>query len=103
MGFLSRWIGSKSSTSRDASVPTGTTSEAVDPIDNSLPDDEWLARSEARYKEMVQHRWGSPETVAQGGKVCYGYGDFGTALFFYQKSIDMLHTNYLFSQMRSRQ
>lgn len=41
--------------------------------------------------------------MAEGGKLCYGYGDFGTALFFYQKSIDMLHTNYLFNQMRSRQ
>jgi len=100
MQFFSRLFGPKPAVSSEA-VRADT--DAVDPIDNSLPDNEWLARSEARYKEMVQHRWGSPETVAQGGKVCYGYGDFGTALFFYQKSIDMLHTNYLFNQMRSRQ
>jgi len=52
---------------------------------------------------MVQRYYGSPETMAEGGRLCYGYGDFGTALFFFQKSIDMLHTNYLFNQMRSRQ
>jgi hypothetical protein len=85
------------------SMATGSAPKEVDSIDNSLPDDEWLARSEARFGQMVKNYWGSCETVAQGGQERYGYGDFGTALFFYQKSIDMLHTNYLFGQMRNRQ
>ncbi len=98
MGFFSRWFSPKESMLHDSHD-----SSDADPIDNRLPDDEWLARSEARYREMVQHRWGSCETVAQGGVDRYGHGDFGAALFFFQKSIDMLHSQYLFGQMRSRQ
>lgn len=82
---------------------TGSASEAIDPIDHSLPDDEWLARSKARFEQMVKNYYGSCETIGQGGQECYGYGDFGTALFFYQKSIDVLHSMYLFGQMRNRQ
>ncbi len=78
-------------------------SEAIDPVDNSLPDDEWLARSKARFEQMIKNYYGSCETIGQGGYACYGYGDFGTALFFYQKSIDVLHSNYLVLQMRNRQ
>lgn len=83
-----------------AAVPV---SEEIDPIGNSLPDDEWLARSKDRFEQMVKNYYGSCETIAQGGQKRYGYGDFGTALFFYQKSIDVLHTNYTFLQMRNRQ
>jgi len=82
---------------------TGPAAEAIDPIDGSLPDDEWLARSKARFEQMVKNYYGSCETIGQGGKECYGYSDFGTALFFYQKSIDVLHSMYLFGQMRNRQ
>jgi len=74
-----------------------------DSIDHSLPDDEWLARSEERFRWMVENYYGSCDTIGRGGQERYGYGDFGTALFFYQKSIDVLHTNYLFGQMRNRQ
>lgn len=88
---------------RKKSKPSTATGPVVDPIDNSLPDDEWLARSNARFEEMVKNYYGSCETIGQGGQERYGYGDFGTALFFYQKSIDVLHTNYLFLQMRNRQ
>ena len=79
------------------------TGPVFDPIDDSLPDDEWLARSKTRFEQIVKNYYGSCETIGQGGQERYGYGDFGTALFFYQKSIDVLHTNYLFGQMRSRQ
>lgn len=85
------------------SVASGPASVEIDPIDNSLPDDEWLARSQARFEQMIKNYYGSCETIGQGGQECYGYGDFGTALFFYQKSIDVLHTNYLVLQMRNRQ
>jgi hypothetical protein len=72
-------------------------------VDNTLSDDEWLRQSEAHYETLVVHRWGSCETVASGGADQYGVQDFGTALFFYQKSIDMLHTQYLFGEMKHRQ
>lgn len=99
MGFFRRWIGSN----MNAATNTARETEDVDPIDSSLPDDEWLACSEERFRQMVERRWGSPETVAQGGADRYGHGDVGTALFFFQKSIDMLHSQYLFAQMQRRQ
>lgn len=85
------------------SVAAGPASEEIEPIDNRLSDDEWLARSNTRFEHMVKNYYGSCETIGQGGKLCYGYGDYGTALFFYQKSIDVLHTNYTFLQMKRRQ
>ena len=87
----------------DKSKQPVTMGSAFDPIDNSLPDDEWLARSKTRFEEMIKNYYGSCETIGQGGQERYGYGDVGTALFFYQKSIDVLHTNYLFLQMSKRQ
>lgn len=99
MGFFRRLF---DRTASGSSAQNGSAPTELEPIDNSLPDDEWLACSEARYQTMVQRYYGSPETMAEGGKPCYGFGDFGTALFFFQKSIDMLHTNYLFNQMCSR-
>src|ERR1019366_2041882 len=69
----------------------------------SLPDAEWCTKSEAAYETTVSGYYGSPETMAEGGKVNYGLTNFGVALFFYQKSIDMLHTQYLFMEMRCRQ
>lgn len=100
MGWFKRWLNGPGS-ERSGAASAGV--EAVEPIDTSLPDDEWLARSEARYAQMLDHFRGNCETIAQGGRVHYGYGDFGTALFFYQKSVDVLHTNYVILQMRSRQ
>lgn len=95
MGFFNR---KKSKPSMAASL----ISEEVDSIDHSLPDAEWLVRSKARFEQMIGNYLGSCETIAQGGKERYGYGDFGTALFFYQKSIDILHSMYDFGQMRNR-
>ncbi len=93
MGFFNR---------KKSKSTTGPASKEIDPIDNSLPDDEWLAQSKARFDRMIKNYYGSCETIGEGGQECYGYGDFGTALFFYQKSIDVLHTNYTFLQMRNR-
>lgn len=103
MGFLARLLNRTMGEPATRATRSTPVFDELEPIANSLQDGEWLAHSEARYKEMVQHRWGSCETVGEGGRERYGHGDFGTALFFYQKSIDMLHTNYLFNQMRSRQ
>ncbi len=77
--------------------------ELPEPLPQDLPNDEWLGRSEARYKRLVESCWGSCETVAEGGKRSYETQDFGTALFFFQKSIDMLHSEYLFGKMQRRQ
>jgi hypothetical protein len=74
----------------------------VDPVDDALPDDQWLAKSEGRYNRLVENCWGSCETVGRGGQDRLEHRDFGTALFFFQKSIDMLHTNYIFADMKSR-
>lgn len=71
-------------------------------VDASLPDAEWLAASEALYKKRIPSFYGSPETMAAGGEEHYGVADFGTAMFFYAKSIDMLHSAYGFSQMAGR-
>lgn len=88
---------------RKKNQPTVADEPLCDRIDDGLPDDEWLAQSKARFDQMIKNYYGSCETIGQGGRERYDYGDFGTALFFYQKSIDVLHSNYLFGQMRNRQ
>ena len=88
---------------RKKNKPAIANEPGCDPIDNSLSDDEWLTRSKARFEQMIKNYYGSCETIGQGGQESYGCSDFGTALFFYQKSIDVLHSNYLFGQMRNRQ
>lgn len=71
-------------------------------IDPRLPDAEWLNASRASYELCVGPFYGSPDTIAEGGKQCLGQKEFGIALFFFQKSIDLLHTNYGFGGMASR-
>src|SRR5262249_26158061 len=50
----------------------------------------------------IEAFYGSPETMARGGEEHYIVSDYGTAMFFYAKSIDMLHTAYGFSRMELR-
>jgi hypothetical protein len=71
-------------------------------VDGTLPDAQWLAVSEQVYDQQISRYYGSPETMARGAHDAAGRGDIGVALFFYQKSIDMLHTAYGFAEMRSR-
>src|SRR5690242_14379036 len=71
-------------------------------VDASLPDVEWFTASERVFRETIDSHYGTPETMATGGDLHYALGDFGVALLFYRKSIDMLHTAYGFSQMQSR-
>ena len=72
-------------------------------VDDSLPDAQWLAASEQVYKETIESHYGSPESMAAGGQQRESHGDVGAAMYFYVKSIDMLHTAYGFNQMQSRQ
>jgi hypothetical protein len=71
--------------------------------DHSLSDPAWLGESRRIFESRIDGFYGSPETMAAGGREHYGCQDFGTAMLFYAKSIDMLHTAYGFSQMRARQ
>jgi hypothetical protein len=78
-------------------------SPPLEPVDQSLTDEEWLRRSEGRFTATADQFYGSPESLAEGGKDRYDHQDFGTAIFYYQKSIDLLHTDYLYMQMKDRQ
>lgn len=62
-----------------------------------------MAASEALFKRRIDAFYGSPETMARGGEEHYGLSDYGTAMFFYAKSIDILHTAYVVLQMAQRQ
>jgi hypothetical protein len=73
------------------------------PLDSALTDDEWWVASASAFAETVHAYYGSPESMAQGGKNRYRDADFGVAAFFYHKSIDMLHTAYGFSNMEHRE
>jgi hypothetical protein len=75
---------------------------AASHIDGGLPDDQWLSASYKVFRERIDRYYGTPETVAWGGDEQQPVGDFGVALYFYAKSIDILHTAYGFSQMQSR-
>jgi hypothetical protein len=78
-------------------------SSGISLIDGTLPDGQWLAESESLYRDCLDDHYGSPETMAEGGRLHYGNQNFGVAMFFYAKSIDMLQTAYGFSGMRDRQ
>ena len=93
MGFLTRLL--------DGTSESG--GKAVPLVDETLPDGQWLARSESVYNDTIQTYYGSPEAMARGGEERLAKGDDGVALFFYRKSIDMLHTAYGFNQMGQRQ
>lgn len=45
----------------------------------------------------------APEIHAERGKERYGNQDFPAAVGHFEKAIDMLHTLYLFEEMRNRQ
>jgi hypothetical protein len=67
-----------------------------------VDDARWLREGEARYQGLVGRHYGSPETIAEGGIQRLQANDRAAALFFFQKAIDLLHTNYLFDEMRQR-
>ena len=68
-----------------------------------VDDGKWLREGEERYQQTIGQHYGSPETIAAGGVQRLRAGDSAAALFFFQKAVDLLHTNYLFNEMRLRQ
>jgi hypothetical protein len=78
----------------------------------SVDDSEWpggsssptrtLAEAEQRYESLVSGFYGSPESLTGGGQQQVAAGDIATALFFFQKAIDLLHTQYCFNGMQQR-
>lgn len=72
------------------------------PVDASLPDGPWFAASQQQYRDTVDGFYGSPESMARGGHEALARQDAGTALLFFGKSIDMLHTAYGFQGMSGR-
>lgn len=94
VGFLSKLFGDQKG---------DDSSTAVQAVDHSLADDKWLAESSRIFEATIDQHYGSPESMAEPAKVHYGYQNFGVAMFFYGKSIDMLQTAYGFSGMADRQ
>ncbi|MDQ8044672.1 MAG: hypothetical protein AAGC46_06825 [Solirubrobacteraceae bacterium] len=71
-------------------------------VDDTLPGSAWISASSSAYSRTVSAYYGSPETMASGGEKTLRSGDVGVALFYFAKSIDMLHTAYGFSNMQDR-
>lgn len=63
--------------------------------DPLLDDGAWLGAGENRYTELVRNHYGSPDTIAAGGDQRTQLHDPASALFFYQKAIDTLHSIYV--------
>jgi hypothetical protein len=63
--------------------------------DPHLDDASWLSAGESRYDTLVRSHFGSPDTIAAGGMQRSQLGDPAAALFFFQKSIDTLHSIYV--------
>jgi hypothetical protein len=63
--------------------------------DPAVGDGSWLAEGESRYKSLISNHYGSPDTIAAGGDQRRSVGDLASALFFYQKAIDTLHSIYV--------
>ena len=67
-----------------------------------LSDVQALQAGESRYERLIGRHYGSPESIADGGRRRMMAGDPTAALYFYQKSIDLLHTHYVVHEMRDR-
>lgn len=62
--------------------------------DPLLDDASWLRAGESRYRALIPNHYGSPDTIAAGGVQRTQQDDPAAALFFFQKAIDTLHSNY---------
>lgn len=71
-------------------------------IDSALPSREWFGACRARYEATYRDHYGSPETFAEPAKECYGHQEFGLAVLYYQKAIDLLHTLYVAGSFERR-
>lgn len=63
--------------------------------DPALNDGAWLSTGDDRYRSLISNHYGSPDTIAAGGDLRMRANDPAAALFFYQKSIDTLHSIYV--------
>jgi hypothetical protein len=72
-----------------------TAKEPVNYDDPALNDGSWLSAGEAEYRSLIVNHYGSPDTIAAGGDQRRFVGDQASALFFYQKAIDTLHSIYV--------
>lgn len=93
MGFLKGLFGGGSSGG----------AATIEPVDHGLPDAAWFHASTATYDRTIGQHYGSPETMAAPGKAHYEHQDFGVALLFYGKAVDMLQTAYGYAEMQNRQ
>src|ERR1022692_4565112 len=72
-----------------------TNRESANYNDPLLDDAAWLGAGEARYNRLISNHYGSPDTIAAGGDQRIQQDDPASGLFFYQKSIDTLHSIYV--------
>jgi hypothetical protein len=96
----------RSGEARSADIPQSSPSSGVPwapPVDGELPDGQWFDVCTRRYDDTWREYVGSPETFAEAGRLCYGNGEFGVALLFYQKAIDLLHSLYDWGRFERRQ
>jgi hypothetical protein len=63
--------------------------------DPLLDDAAWISAGESRYSSLISNHYGSPDTIAAGGQQRNRLADPASAMFFYQKSIDTLHSIYV--------
>jgi hypothetical protein len=63
--------------------------------DPALGDAAWLDAGDDRYRAGIGDHYGSPDTIAAGGDQRRQQGDVASALFFYEKAIDTLHSIYV--------
>jgi hypothetical protein len=94
MGFLRRLIEGQPAAGGRTAGPL---------VSPGLTDGEWFGQSERAYRATIEPYYGSPETMARGGDERAAEGDDGVALFFYRKSIDILHTAYCVNRMEARE
>jgi hypothetical protein len=80
--------------SRTSSASSAVSATALEVVDQSLPDDQWFTVSEQVYERTWRDHLGSPETFAEAGSHHYGHQNFGVAVLFFRKAIDLMHTLY---------
>lgn len=61
-------------------------------VDNTLPDDAWLAAGSDRFETTKSRFFGSPETMRAGAQQAQQRGDLAAAAYFYAKAIDISQT-----------
>jgi hypothetical protein len=69
--------------------------EPQDFNDPLLDDAAWIGAGKARYDQLISKHYGSPDTIAAGGDLRIQVDDPASALLFYQKAIDTLHSIYV--------